>query len=90
MAVVNEMEVLLYWRALRHFRTGRRPPCAPRGKPPVSICPLFDACPRWHGQPDDYNTALDEDAETTERRRANWPCTRLLDLLGPEVHHITA
>ena len=44
----------------------------------------------WHGQPDDYNTALDEDAETTERRRANWPCTRLLDLLGPEVHHITA
>jgi hypothetical protein len=90
MAVVTETEVLLCWRALRHFRSGRRPACAPRGRPPTSICPLFDACPRWHGQPDDYRAALDEDPEATERRRADWPCSRLLELLGPEVRHINA
>jgi hypothetical protein len=88
MALVSEFEVLLYWRALRHFRSGRRPGCAPRGSPPRSECPLFETCPRWHGQPDDYAAALDEDEQQTERRRASWPCSRLLDLLGPELHHI--
>jgi hypothetical protein len=88
MATVNESEVLLCWRALRHFRSGRRPACAPRGNPPRSDCPLYEACPRWRGQPDDYLAALDEDQQETERRRASWPCSRLLDLLGPELHHI--
>jgi len=88
MAAVSDSEVLLCWRALRHFRSGRRPACAPRGRPAVSECPLYDACPRWHGQPDDYLAALDEDQRETERRRGSWPCSRLLDLLGPEVHRI--
>jgi len=88
-AVVSESEVLLCWRALWHFRSGRRPTCAPHGSPATSLCPLFDACPRWRGQPDDYHASLDEDQDATERRRANWPCSRLLDLLSPEgtPHH---
>jgi hypothetical protein len=88
MAAVSEFEVLLLWRALWRFRTGRRPGCAPRGRPPSSACPLFDACPRWRGQPDDHTAALTETAEQTERRRAGWPCTRLLDLLGPTTRRI--
>jgi hypothetical protein len=83
MSRVSEDEVLLLWRALRSFRSGRRPVCAPSGRPPTSPCPLFDRCERWeHGQ-DDYELALIETDEQTERRRANWPCSRLLDLLGP-------
>ncbi len=88
MATVSEAEVLLCWRALWQFRSGRRPACAPRGRPRASPCPLFQACPRWQGQPDDYAAALEERAEQTERRRASWPCSRLLDLLGPDLHHI--
>ncbi|HEY7222008.1 MAG TPA: hypothetical protein VH561_00055 [Micromonosporaceae bacterium] len=90
MAVVSHPEVLLCWRALRQFRTGRRPACRPRGQPPTSACPLFDACPRWHGQPDDYSASLDEDQQATERRRATWPCTRVLDLLGPQTRRFEA
>ena len=61
--------------------------CYP-GHPPGSACPLVDACPRWRGQPDDHTAALAETAEQTELRRAGWPCTRLLDLLGPTTRRI--
>jgi hypothetical protein len=44
-------------------------------------------CPRWDG-PDDFLAAMDETHEETERRRAGWPCTRLLGLLSPELGHI--
>ena len=86
-AHVNELEVLLLWRALRRFRSGKSAACAPRGKPLRSECPLFDACDRWSG-PDDYALSLEEDSESTERRRASWPCSRLLQLLGPDLHRL--
>jgi hypothetical protein len=89
MGLVDEQEVLLLWRALSAFRSGKRPGCAPRGRPPRSPCPLFDRCPRW-SQPDDFELSLEEDTATTERRRARWPCSRLLDLLGPETSRIGA
>jgi hypothetical protein len=87
MGRVNDDEVLLLWRALTKFRSGKRPACAPRGRPPQSSCPLFDRCPRWQ-QPDDYELSLEETVAETERRRAKWPCSRVLDLLGPETHNI--
>ncbi len=87
MARVKEDEVLLLWRALLRFRSGKRPACAPRRTPPRSECPLFAGCDRWSG-PDDYLLGLDEDSDETERRRARWPCSRLLDLLGPELTHL--
>lgn len=86
MAKVSDLEVLLLWRAVTHFRGGKKPHCAARGKTP-SPCPLYHGCPRWAG-PDDYFAALDESIEQTERRRAAWPCSRLLNLLGPELHTI--
>lgn len=89
MARVSEAEVLLLWRALRRFREGKNPACAPRGKPLRSECPLYDSCPRWEGL-DDYTAALYESLEETESRRARWPCSRLLDLLHPEVTQIGA
>jgi hypothetical protein len=46
---VNEDEVLLLWRALRAFRSGKKPLCAPRGRPPQSKCPLYRSCGRWSG-----------------------------------------
>ena len=52
-----------------------------------SPCPLHDECPRWNG-PDDYLAVMEETPEQTERRRAAWPCTRLADLLSPELRHI--
>jgi hypothetical protein len=88
MSKVSEDEVLLLWRALRAFRSGRRPSCHPRGHPPASDCPLHDHCPRWRGQPDDWAATLEESTESTERRRATWPCTRLLDLLSPDLTRI--
>jgi hypothetical protein len=87
MASVSEDEVLLLWRSLLSFRTERRPACAPRGPSRKSRCPLFDACPRWHDG-DDWAMTLDEDTEATEQRHATWPCSRLLDLLGPETRRI--
>jgi hypothetical protein len=45
-------------------------------------------CPRWQG-PDDRLLSLEETIEETERRRAAWPCSRLLDLLGPETRRIS-
>lgn len=86
MAKVSDAEVLLLWRAMSHLRTGKKPACAPRGNTP-SPCPLYQECPRWSG-PDDYTAALEETVEATERRRAAWPCSRLLDLLGPQTHTI--
>jgi hypothetical protein len=85
---VSEDEVLLLWRALRAFRSGRRPACAAHGRPPHSDCPLHHRCPRWRGQPDDWLASLEEKTEETEHRRAGWPCSRLLDLLSPELTRI--
>jgi hypothetical protein len=87
MARVSDDDVLLLWRALR-ARSGRQPPCRSRGRPPRSDCPLADDCPRWNGQPDDWAASLDESAGETESRRASWPCSRLLDLLSPELTRI--
>jgi hypothetical protein len=88
MSKVSEDEVLLLWRSLRAFRSGRRPPCRPHGHPPASDCPLHSHCPRWQGQPDDWAATLEETTESTERRRATWPCARLLDLLSPDLTRI--
>jgi hypothetical protein len=86
-ANVADDEVLLLWRALRNFRLGRSPACAPRGRPSVSKCPLYDGCPRW-SQQDDYTLSMIETEAQSERRRAQWPCSRLLELLSPEVSRI--
>lgn len=88
MAHVTDDEVLLLWRALGRFRSGRNPACALRGKPAYSICPLYHTCGRW-SQPDDELLILDETPKQTERRRASWPCSRLLDVLGPDVTQIS-
>jgi hypothetical protein len=88
MASVSENEVLLLWRALRTFRSGKRPSCAPRGRPPRSICPLYGGCERWSG-PDDYLLDLQETDAQTQRRRARWPCSRLLEVLDPTVSRIS-
>lgn len=85
---VSEDEVLLMWRALRAFRSGKKPPCAVRSSPPRSECPLYAQCPRWQGQPDDWEASLEESAEQTERRRSSWPCSRLLEVLSPDVTRI--
>jgi hypothetical protein len=86
-AGVGDDEVLLLWRALSAFRSGRSPQCRPSGTPPQSACPLAAQCPRWQG-PDDRLLSLEETIEETERRRAAWPCSRLLGLLGPETRRI--
>lgn len=87
MAKVSDDEVLLLWRALTAFRSGPRPACRARGKPPRSPCPLHAECPRWDG-PDDYLAAMDETLEQTEGRRAAWPYSRLVGLLSPELKRI--
>lgn len=89
MARVSEDEVTLLWRALVAFRSGRRPACQAKGKPPRSPCPLHDQCPRRDG-PDDYYAVMEETPEQTEQRRAAWPCSRLAGLLSPELRHIGA
>ena len=66
MARVNDDEVLLLWRALMAFRSGRRPACKATGRPPRSPCPLYEQCPRWAG-PDDYYAVMEETPEQTER-----------------------
>jgi hypothetical protein len=88
MARVDEDEVLLLWRALRQFRSGKAPSCAPRGRPPRSSCPLYAECDRWGG-PNDYLLSLEETVEQSERRRARWPCNRVLELLGPNTSQIS-
>jgi len=86
-AKVSEDEVLLLWRALIAFRSGRRPACKATGNPPRSPCPLHSQCPRWDG-PEDYFAIMDETPEQTEQRRASWPCTRLTGLLSPDLRRI--
>ena len=82
MSQVSEDEVLLLWRALRTFRSGGRPACAPHGRPRSSECPLYDSCPRWRGQPDDRLASMEETTAETERRRSTghapgcWNCSR--------------
>jgi hypothetical protein len=88
MSRVSEDEVLLLWRAVRAFRSGARPGCAPSRGTGESNCPLYERCPRWRGQPDDRAASLVETAEQTERRQSSWPCSRLLDVLGPSVTRI--
>jgi len=88
MSRVSEDEVLLLFRALRSFRSGKRPPCEPRGRPPRSPCPLHEQCPRWRGQPEDWLSSMEETAEQTELRRSSWPCSRVLDLLSPDLTRI--
>jgi hypothetical protein len=88
MTRVSEDEVLLLWRALRAFRSGARPKCAPRHGTVSSDCPLYECCPRWHGQPDDRTASFVETVAQTERRQSSWPCSRLLDMLGPDVTRI--
>jgi hypothetical protein len=87
MAKVSDDEVLLLWRALMAYRSGPRPVCRAHGKPPRSPCPLHAKCPRWGG-PDDYLAVMEETPEQTEARRAAWPCSRLADLLSPELRNI--
>jgi hypothetical protein len=87
MAKVSEDEVLLLWRALTAFRSGRRPACRAVGDPPRSVCPLHSRCPRWAG-PEDYYAVMEEGLEETEQRRAAWPCSRIADLLSPELRRI--
>ena len=86
-AKVSEDEVLLLWRALMGFRSGRHPGCAAVGRPPRSKCPLYAQCPRWDG-PEDYYAVMEEPPEETERRRAAWPCSRVAALLSPELRRI--
>jgi len=88
MSRVSEEEVLLLWRALRALRSGKKPRCAAHGHPVRSECPLYDRCPRWDRQPDDWLASLEETAGQIERRRSSWPCTRLLELLSPELTRI--
>lgn len=87
MGRVDDGEVLLLWRALSHYRSGAQPGCRPRGPAAHSDCPLYDRCPRWFG-PDDFEASLEESFDEIERRRAAWPCSRVLDLLGPETRRI--
>lgn len=87
MADVDESEVLLLWRALNRFRSGAKPECRPRGRPHSSPCPIFPRCPRWE-EADDRRQSLEETFDESERRRSSWPCSRLLDLLSPDVDQI--
>lgn len=84
---VSSEEVLTLWRALLRFRSGGRPACAPRGKPRKSECPLYVGCPRWRDG-NDKELSLYEDFDATERRRASWPCSRLLDVLDARVNWV--
>jgi hypothetical protein len=86
-AKVSEDEILLLWRALMAFRSGKRPACRPAGRPPRSPCPLHHGCPRWDG-PEDYYAVMEETEEQTERRRSAWPCTRIVGLLSPDLRHL--
>ena len=87
MARVSDDEVLLLWRAMTAFRSGSRPSCKATGKPPRSPCPLHGQCPRWDG-PDDYLAVMEETPEQTERRRSSWPCSRIMELLSPDLKRI--
>lgn len=87
MARVYEDEILLLWRALVRFRSGGKAACAPDPRTGGSACPLSGACPRW-AEPDDEQLSFEETVEQTETRRSAWPCSRLLELLGPDTTRI--
>jgi hypothetical protein len=79
---IGSNDVLLLWRALLHFRSGRHPACAPTPKGSTSRCPLFLTCSRWASPPGsrgDSEGFLDLDEQDA------WACARLLDLLDPDV-----
>lgn len=70
-----------------------------RGSPPIAAAAADSPCIREQagrqvmsrvseGQPDDWAASLDETTAETDRRRATWPCSRLLDLLSPELTRI--
>lgn len=86
-SALSESDVLMMFRALHRFRAGRTPLCAAKGNPPRSECPLFAKCPRWQNE-DDHELSLNEDFDTTEKRRSAWPCSRVLSLLEPDVNWI--
>ena len=86
-SALSETDVLMMFRALHRFRAGRTPICAPKGKPPRSECPFYSKCPRWQTEGGDW-VSLDEDFDSAEKRRAAWPCSRVLSLLEPEVNWI--
>jgi hypothetical protein len=88
MARVSDAEVLLLWRALRAFRSGAIPQCTPHRRSAGSNCPLYDRCPRWHGQPDDRTANMEETAEEDKQRRSSWPCSGLFELLSPDLSRI--
>lgn len=48
---------------------------------------MYSSCPRWQ-QGNDKDLSLYEDFEATERRRAAWPCSRLLDVLDTGVNWV--
>ena len=88
---VEPDEVLLLYRALVRFAGSADPSCAPTRAEPQGRCPLVERCPRW--------ATPSEDAPNRRRRarfvdvddddRAAWPCSRVLDLLDPEVNWIS-
>jgi hypothetical protein len=90
MAQVTEDDVLLLWRALRAFRSGSRSACQPQGRPQCGPCPFYRVCQRWRGQVDDRIAIMDETLGQIEAWRSAWPCTRILNLLTPEVTRISA
>lgn len=87
MSKVDSNEVLLLWRALLWFRRGPKPICGIRNAHQDSPCPFFDACPRWN-DPENFQVTVDHDTATAERRQRHWPCSRLLELLGPDITRI--
>lgn len=87
MATVDSDEVLLLWRSVSAYRSGVRPACQPRGPGRRSDCPLYARCPHW-SQPEDRRLVFEESFSDTDRRRASWPCSRLLEALGPETSRI--
>jgi hypothetical protein len=59
MAKVSEDEVLLLWRALVAFRSGRRPACGAKGRPPRSSARCVTSALAGDG-PDDYLAVMEE------------------------------
>lgn len=60
---------------------------ARRSAPRAASAALYETCDRW-SEPDDYRLSLEETVEQSERRRARWPCSRLLELLGPGISRV--
>jgi hypothetical protein len=65
----------------------RRRPARQAIAPRAASAALYETCDRW-SEPDDYRLSLEETVEQSERRRARWPCSRLLELLGPGISRV--